>query len=359
MGKMGKHNHIQRGEDGLVAIVVATVIMVILSLITLGFARIMQSEQRQALDRSLSTQAFYAAESAVNDVVRQIQDPNPATAFTQDKNTCGTDPSNRFTGEVDTNLSAAYTCLRVDQAPETLEYTQGSIGTDVSKIVPVRADTGVPINRINISWEEDSSSVQSGNAAFPACPGNPASLPPFSGAGAWDRRIGMIRADIIPADTLNRDALVNSTMSLYLYPCAGGGTNSINYSAHNDTVEKGQIVAVRCVAGGTPRDCDLAINMDISPNRLYYLRLRSIYKASDLTVRVFDAASNQLAIRGAQVQIDATGKVNDVLRRIQVRVPVNRAYQVPEFVIQTNDNICKQLQVTPNPTPYTENPCGL
>ncbi len=356
---MGKHNHIQKGEDGLVAIVVATIIMVILSLITLGFARIMQSEQRQALDRSLSTQAFYAAESAVNDVVRQIQDPNPATAFTQDKTTCGTDPANRFTGEVDTNLSAAYTCLLVDQAPETLEYTQGSISTDVSKIVPVRADSGVPINRINISWEENSSSVQSGNAAFPACPGTPTVLPPFSGAGAWDRRIGMIRADIIPADTLNRDALVNGTLSLYLYPCTGGGTNSINYSAHNDVAEKGQVVAVRCVAGAAPRDCDLAINMDSGPNRLYYLRLRSIYKASDLTVRVFDAANNQLAIRGAQVQIDATGKVNDVLRRIQVRVPVSRAYQVPEFVIQTTDNICKQLQVTPNPAPYFENPCGL
>lgn len=354
MGKMGKHNHIQRGEDGLVAIVVATVIMVILSLITLGFARIMQSEQRQALDRSLSTQAFYAAESAVNDVVRQIQDPNPATAFTQDKNTCGADPSNRFTGEVDTNLSAAYTCLLVDQAPETLEYTQGSISTDVSKVVPVRADTGVPINRINISWEEDSSTQQREATAYRNC-----GTTQFPQLTSWGSRTGMIRVDVIPADTLNRDALVNGTMSLYLYPCAGGGTNSINYSAHNDTAEKGQIVSVRCVAGAIPRDCDLAINMDASPNRLYYLRMRSIYKASDLTVRVFDAANNQLAIRGAQVQIDATGKVNDVLRRIQVRVPVNRTYQVPEFVIQTNDNICKQLQVTPNPTPYAENPCGL
>ncbi len=354
MGKMGKHNHIQRGEDGLVAIVVATIIMVILSLITLGFARIMQSEQRQALDRSLSTQAFYAAESAVNDVVRQIQDPNPATAFTQDKTTCGTDPSNRFTGEVDTNLSAAYTCLLVDQAPETLEYTQGSIGTDVSKIVPVRADSGVPINRINISWEEDSSTQQREANAYPTCGTTP--LPPVT---QWTSRTGMIRLDVIPADTLNRNALVDGTMSVYLYPCAGGGTNSVVYSAHNDVNEKGQIVTVRCVAGGTPRDCDLAINMDSGPNRLYYLRLRSVYKASDLTVRVFDAANNQLAIRGAQVQIDATGKVNDVLRRIQVRVPVSRAYQVPEFVIQTTDNICKQLQVTPNPAPYFENPCGL
>ena len=350
-------------EDGLVAIVVATVVMIILSLITLGFARIMQSEQRQALDRSLSTQAFYAAESAINDVVRQIQDPNPATAYTQDKATCGTDPANRFDGSVDSSVSATYTCLLIDQAPDTLEYTQGSIGLEASKIIPIRAENGSLISQVRIAWEENSSSAPSGNTPI-VCPSTTGAvdLPPFSGGTPWNNRIGMLRIDLIRADPpLDRNTLVAHTMSSYLYPCTGAGSIvSTNFSDHNADNQKGQILPVRCVSGAIPRDCEVSINMNnaspqSAPARQFYLRIRSIYRANDVTVRVFDGAGTQQAISGAQVQIDSTGKVNDVLRRIQVRVPVNKSYQIPEYVIQTTDSICKQIQVTPLPTPFADN----
>lgn len=362
MGK--KHD-----ENGLVAIIVATVIMVILSLITLGFARLMQSEQRQALDRSLSTQAFYAAESAINDVVRRIQDPNPATAYTENKDSCGVDFANNFDGDVDTQTSATYTCLIVDQAPDTLEYTQGAIGLDASKVVPIRSETGSPIETIRLSWENDNSAPASATNNYGSCPGSPASLPPYSGTGQWAYNVGMLRLDVIPADNLTRDNLVNNTLSLYLYPCTGSGAqDTIQFQSHNDPNEKGQIVPVLCTPDATrdsnekPRDCDLRITFTgggFNANSLYYLRMRSIYRASDLTVRSYNAAGTQVAIEGAQVQIDSTGKVNDVLRRIQVRVPVNKSYQVPEFVIQTTDSICKQLQITPNPTPAYDDSCGF
>jgi hypothetical protein len=58
-----------RREGGFVSIIVCMIIMTILSLITIGFAQIMAREQRQALDRQLSSQAFYAAESGVNDAL--------------------------------------------------------------------------------------------------------------------------------------------------------------------------------------------------------------------------------------------------------------------------------------------------
>ena len=54
------------------SIVISIIIMVILSLIAISFARIMRQEQQQAYERQLHTQAYYAAESAVNDVRREI-----------------------------------------------------------------------------------------------------------------------------------------------------------------------------------------------------------------------------------------------------------------------------------------------
>src|SRR5262245_28445627 len=53
-------------QSGMAAIIVTLIIMIVLSLITLGFARIVNREQRQVADRQLNTQAFYAAESGVS-----------------------------------------------------------------------------------------------------------------------------------------------------------------------------------------------------------------------------------------------------------------------------------------------------
>lgn len=338
----------RKNEEGLVAIVVATIIMIILSLITMGFARLMQGEQKQALDRSLSTQAFYAAESAVNDVVRRIQDENPVTRYTSDKTDCRPDAT--FNGSVNSANAASYSCLLIDQAPDTLEYTQGSIGITTSKVIPLHADTNVQIGSIKVAWEQSAGVTPTFSNSCPTT--EPVAFPAF---GSWAWTTGMMRLDLIPADTLDRDSLINNTLSLFLYPCTGAGSvTSILYSAHSPTNAKGRVVPVRCASGAVPRDCELTIELDAgagAKNRLYYLRAKSIYRASDMTIRIYDTASppNQLAIRGAQVQIDSTGKVNDVVRRVQVRVPVNKAYAVPEFVIETTDSICKQIQVAPAP----------
>lgn len=340
--------HKKRDEAGLVAIIVATIVMIILSLITIGFARLMQREQRQALDRSLSTQAFYAAESAVNDAVFQIQNNN----YSADKSTCGTDAT--FTGDVNAAIGASYTCLLIDQSPPTLEYTQGSITTTSSKIIPIRADGSVSIGQMRFAWEDPS--ITSPTYTCPTL-----NFPTYTTWGST--RPGILRLDLIPANTLDRASLINNTLSLYLYPtnCGAAGT-AINYSAHNDPTEKGQIVPVNCSAAGTPRDCEITINLDGgSAGVLFYARVKSIYRSSDMTVRIFDTAAtpNQLSIRGAQVQIDATGKVNEVLRRVQVRVPVYKSFPIPEFVLQTTDSICKQIQIAPAPANLVDNTCPL
>jgi hypothetical protein len=174
----------------------------------------------------------------------------------------------------------------------------------------------------------------------------------------------MIRLDIIPADVLERASLQTKTASFYLYPADNGckfAVSSTTYSGHIGDTNKGQLVLVKCdPTVADRRDCELNIDMD-DPyrNKLYYIRVRSIYRSSDMTVKIFDTASppKQLNISGAQVQIDSTGKVNDVLRRIQVRVPVSKSYAIPDYVIQTTDKICKLLQIVPDPINTVDDGC--
>src|SRR4051812_31465613 len=56
-----------KNEDGLVALLVVGILIILLSLVTVAFTKLMGREARQSLDRVLSTQAYYAAESGIND----------------------------------------------------------------------------------------------------------------------------------------------------------------------------------------------------------------------------------------------------------------------------------------------------
>ncbi len=76
------------------------------------------------------------------------------------------------------------------------------------------------------------------------------------------------------------------------------------------------------------------------------MRVRAIYRNASVTIREFNGAT-QLDTADAQTSVDSTGKVNDTIRRIEVRVPNNKNYPIPDFGAQTADALCKQITVAP------------
>ena len=58
---------VSRNQHGVASIFVVMILMTILALISIGFSHLMNRELRQSLDRQLSTEAYFAAESGVND----------------------------------------------------------------------------------------------------------------------------------------------------------------------------------------------------------------------------------------------------------------------------------------------------
>ena len=332
----------KRNEQGMVAIMIAIFLMIILSLMTLGFARLMQREQRQALDNSLTTQAYYAAESGINDAVKAARiDPNYA------KTSCAPDAVLKASvASISGPLQSSYPCVLVDQNPSTLEYNNGSIRTDRSTVVPVQS-LGAAFNKVKIAWSSTSAAPTFANCA----------TTPLPSASTWTTTngttTGLLRVDLVPADgTLTRDNLINNSLNLYLYPCASGsgGVKTISYAGNAGPNQQGQIIKVDCGndAAHTPRNCVLDIDVSTAPQNIFYLRMKSVYAPSNVTISGFDAANNQLNLSGAQVKVDSTGKVNDVVRRLQVRVPIKQ-YPIPEYVVQSMDGICKRLDVLPAP----------
>jgi hypothetical protein len=77
----------------------------------------------------------------------------------------------------------------------------------------------------------------------------------------------------------------------------------------------------------------------------FYVRLQSIYTTSSVTINT-DNGTGLLELSDAQVVVDATGKAQDVLRRIQVRYNVNTSGDiVPLFAVHSAGSICKRITV--------------
>lgn len=302
---------LQDRQEGLVAIIVTMVVMIILTLVVVGFARLMRREQRQSLDNQLNTQAFYAAETGINDAVKALKsDPELTT-----DGECA-DPVD-FPHTLD--ATTQYSCLIIDSAPQSLEYSD--IGTDSPRVIPIKPIVG-GMNQINFSWQ-----AKDGSADFD-CPDGPGGLgyPDLPPTSAWSCPTGMIRLDLVeipPGGGAGwRNKLNDGLRTLFLYPTVSGATPT-TYSV---TTETGKIVPVACNSGMALRYCQVNIT-SLSPGSDYYLRIMSLYRSSAVTIQGFKpgggGAGVVVRLRGAQALIDSTGRATDVLRRMQVRVSLD------------------------------------
>jgi len=336
-----RNSQLRSNQRGMAAIIVTMVTMVVISLIVLGFATISRREQGQTLDQQLSTQAFYAAESGVEDaqnvITAAIQAGKPVPGKTDcDTNTDGSGYTPNYPVGAATTLDAAhnvsYSCLLVDPAPTSLKFD--GVGTD-NVVVPL--DVPDVIDKLVVKWEPTSAPAGSPST----CPAAITSA--FSLQSKWNCGYGMLRMDLVPTDgAVTRASLSSSTLNSFFMPTRNAASGNLSYSGNND---KPNVTAADCTLGSYS-ECTATI-IGLPAVKSFSLRLTSMYQPSNLTVTAYHG-STQLGLSGAQATIDVTGKANDVLRRIQVRVPVGSHADSASFAIQSNGSLCKRFRATPN-----------
>lgn len=340
MTVMSRNTKTERREAGMVAIMVTMILMIVISLLVLGFAQISRRNQRQALDRQLSTQAFYAAETGVNDVARILNAAAPGTVIPA-KDTCGSNGNVFYAGltpDLPGENDVSYTCLLVDPTPDELVYD--NVGS-TSTVFPVVAESG-SIGSIRLTWQP----VQSSNPADPPaaqlCPTSTTNT--FSGGSAWACGYGVLRFDLVPTvGALTLNGIQASTMSTFVVPLRPGsaGVTTADYTGGSSANK----VGVAC----TDAQCQLTINIVPAGTR-YHMRVSSVYKsAAKLFVQAFsgtNAGGTAHSLREAQMLVDSTGRAEDVLRRIQVRLPLNSGPNLlSDYTIQSAEAVCKRFSV--------------
>lgn len=334
-------------QDGLISITVAIVFIMIISLIVLGFSQVSRRNARQSLDRQLSAQAYYAAESGINDVVYDVSKKLESGQDISPQNSC----SGVYTkdgGKIKGMAGVKYTCLKVKTQLSELRYSQVSSPV----VVPLNAEGGAGILNTNeIVWTRQANPPASADVRN--CPAKH-SHPQGS---TWAERcpFGLLRVDIMPATpgaagTLgNPQVAAAKTMTLFLHPrYATSGTATVPYDsglpdAYGGTVTQGAVADARC----DENTCRATITGLNFPNA--FMRLQSVY-VSSASLQLKAAAG--VTLTDAQIEIDVTGKSQDTLRNINVRYPLvgsSRA-DTPNFAantLQSSGSICKYFSVYP------------
>jgi len=330
-----KHTQLRHSQQGMVSIMTTMILMIVISLIVLGFAQISRRNQRESLDRQLSTQAFYAAESGVNDARQLIRAAIAAGQPVKDKTTCTGSGTGAFYASLTPTIDAAhnvkYSCLLVDPAPKSLHYN--NVGT-TSTIVPLISSSGTDFSTIKLDWQ---SKVSAGSPII-GCPTTVNNV--FTPTGSWGCGYGILRFDLVPTSgaSLTADTLQDNTMTVFAVPLSSGGSNVIDFAAGSNATNT---YGVKCDNSG----CSLTIK-NLNTNN-YHMRVRSIYKDAALQVSGTDATNAQLKIAGSQAVIDATGRAQDVLRRIQVNVPYRTTTlnELSDYAIEMQGSLCKRYSI--------------
>lgn len=333
-------------QAGMASILVTMVTLVVISLIVLSFASISRREQSNTLEQQLSTQAFYAAETGINDA-RLVIKVALASGQNPTKPQCAIDPTGLSyptgTQWLNPAHTVGYTCLLVDATPTSL--THNSVGDDPWTVPVMVSDPTKHIASIQIQWTPSNPPPPTASDPHPKpstdCPGTLGSFNPASGGSAnWGCGYGLLRMDIVPTSgSLSESGLAASQLSGYFEPLKSAG--------HSGTFPHSSpaIVAPDCGNVHTYATCTATIN-GLS-GTAYTLRLASWYRASNITVTAFDNSGQPLPTTG-QVVVDATGFAAGVLRRIEERIPTTAASpNTPAFALQTNTSICKRFTVTP------------
>lgn len=298
---------------------VTLIMMLVISLIVIGFTQTARRTSREALDSQLSSQAFYAAESGINMTAPKISKTS----------TPKTDCSNSGDYTITQSLAAnvAVTCVLVTPNPPDIKIFADQAS---STIVPINNST--PLRSLTFQWTPPTGMTTVSTDGCNASSGTfPTSVPD-------NCSFALLRVDLMQKPSaLSFDSLANNTLTFYMQPLkTGGGSASVsNFAA----ATKGNVVGALCDS----TTCKVTITLsDGAQGTAYYARLSTLYRDTPQVI-ITGTSNGTVNFTGAQVVIDSTGKAQDVLRRVQARYSIGITHAEAPYAVESGSTICKRF----------------
>ena len=369
-------------EKGFASLVISLVLILILALLTVGFAQLARREQQNALNKQLAIQANYAAESGINDAIQDINNQlitanSTPTSIKADSVNCMRPnlaiPASTNKRKIDPTTDVSFNCLLVDLKPPKLQYTNVTLAGKSQTFSNVDSNgNSSSLGSLTISWKGFSrTKAPSSCTSSPSSPSN--CFQRFDqwndGATSLTYYPAVLQVSLTPlgsgvtanADTVtvDRQQLLNNSFTVFAYP-SNDGAGTVNF----DLTQKGQIKNATCGLSIGQYLCSLAINnitcgsSACPPYEWYLIHILPYYdRSTQIQLSARSTAGATLNFKG-QAVIDVTGRAKNTLKRLRVHVPMVCSTNctvspsspvLPNFAIEGQD-ICKQFSTYPGST---------
>lgn len=377
-------NYIRRKESGAVSIFSVVFGILIITVITVSFLRVVVSDQRQSTNAALADNARSSALVGVEDAKR---------ALVRYKNSClsgaGTtlgincasmkadlsdapcnvalrglyDFSGDLSGEVPvrTHLGAgntmdqAYTCVKVKV--DTPDYIGKSEAHQVS-FIPLKS-VGM-FNSINIRWfsrDDVSDGVVSvpSYALSSSSEGGALSSPALIKPGGWSSNTPpVLRAQLVQYSasegfTLgqfdDRGAGARNFATTFLYP---GSLSNTSFNINMSMARCETTIPAGGYSCSARLSLPLAMDSSNEGDRVAYLALMPYYNSAHFSVTLHPDSSNRIVnFDSVQPEIDSTGRASNVFKRLSARVEmVGGGASYPAAAVDLSGDFCKDFSVT-------------
>lgn len=331
-------------NNGFVAIITILFLSILITMFTLSFARIMISGQQTTLDSQLNSQAFYAAESGINDAIQAIQ--NGFVPPLEDTDCAPLNPATNTKLQLQEPIE--YTCQLVSSGVKDIQY---SATADAPRSFPIYTKNASLTGKdVTIEWENDPVHIGGSHLGT--------DLPK---ADLWGVNVpAMLRVSFYYLPTAASRADFNGNQkTIFLTPNSSGtlGDQSIGVAGLAD----GSLVQAGCINPLTTTrlySCRVSFNLEGIPTykpEIYntvFMRILPIYRNTNIDVyfnsrNVFTETSQQKpTLYNAQYSIDSTGRANNIYKRVQVRIPYgNNTTQVTNSSSGVSSSeLCKKYQ---------------
>lgn len=364
---MRRNNH-----RGMASIIIVAILVILLTLTSLGFAKLMDRSVNNSLTKQLNSSANYAAQTGLNDVLGLIQ---KKLIKKEDTTATKCDDLIKKGGDlegvniIDLSSGTRYDCALVNPTPNNLAYQQ--VPPNRAQIVKLTTCSAspcsyVPADKLMFSWQ---SSDRTKNQ-FPASTTN--LINEFDWNSSNYASILRLTLYPIPLGGSLTDTQANSK-TFFLLPGASSNPQTIPYATPD-----GSVVRASCdnanhnrpiggFGGTADYDCAILITALSGPNvHHYYAVLTPVYGQTDIKIKAYGVFFNSLAFANVQSVIDVTGKSNGLYRRLQARAnisggssvdPIDNA--IPDMALRTAKDICKRLNVGSSDITVDGAACGL
>lgn len=362
----------QSGAVSLFAVIFGAML---LTIVTIGFMRLMIMDQRQSSNNDLSQSAYDAALAGVEDakrVVRAAQTGNiQAVGVLNGPINCNMVAASGVVGGsisgdtiIQTGTGAgkrfdqAYTCVKITMKSQDFIYKSIE---DKSQLIPLRATSS--FNKISIEWyrRDDESNLGSANAVNTEI-STTGELP---ARNSWHSNTPqLMRAQLInPGPTFNLSTLDTTGVTSFLRPnvlrsdvagqdgTAVSGKTSDRPRATDGNEHNNGTNIVSCSKTfkfSGEYSCKAVIDVDeiAAGSETAFLRLTSIYKGGSVKVSLQKTDGTIVNFDGVQPIVDSTGRASNLFRRVEARLQIGDDFAYPDNAIELKNSLCKDFSVS-------------